>query len=104
MKGIERWWYRCLSEGTPPGLMGDFDEWDQGEVMVPVQEAYRDYADGEKFAKNDRIVGRRLADFGVRKVRQTKEVDGKRPYVWVLPPLERARELFARVLGMDMEW
>lgn len=102
----DQWWYERLSEGQPPGVMGDFDDWGKGVVEVPTQEAYRDFKDsvqrGHKCSKDS--LGKRLVDFGVRKRRMTREVDGKRPYVWVLPPLEEAREIFAKVLGADIEW
>lgn len=102
----DKWWHDRLSDGQPPGLMGEPDEWERGGVEVPVQEAYRDFTDsvqrGHKCSRD--ALGRRLSDFGVKKRRATREVDGKRPYIWILPSLEEAREIFARVLGTDVEW
>lgn len=104
---VEQWWYDRLSEGEPPGVMGEPGGWRGGGVQVPTQEAYRDFRDtiprGRHVPSRD-AVGRRLAELGIRKVRSSKAVDGQRPYMWVLPPLEEARRRFTETLGMDVEW
>lgn len=104
---VEQWWYGLLSDGVPPGIMGEGDEWREGPVSVPVQEAYRDFRDTiprGRHVPTDKSVGRRLAEFGVTKVRSSKAVEGTRPYLWKIPQLEEARDKFASVLGTDLEW
>jgi hypothetical protein len=104
MNYIDQWWHEKLSEGVPPGLIGEPDEWQNKDIHIPTQEAYRDFKNSipRGHVPSKESLGRRLADFGVFKIRMTKT--GYRPYFWVLPRLDEARQIFSEVLGNNIDW
>jgi hypothetical protein len=109
MNFIQKWWHQCLFNGTPPDEYGPFgyEEWQEGEIEIPVQKAYGNFCD---YMPNGRrvptviSVGREMARFGVRRERTSKVIDGERPYLWKIPKLDEARAKFNEELGLPLEW
>jgi hypothetical protein len=89
---IEKWWYGKIEEGLIPGTGEDWDI--EADIDLPVELLYRDYMNSvpQKYRKTRHNFGRRMAQFGVAKVRV--RVNGKRSYVYQVPPKDVAEARF----------
>lgn len=103
MDYIDRWWFDRLSTGQPPGVSED--GWFDKELLIPIPDVYEDFMmtiPRGRHTPSKLTVGRRLAVYGVSR----KRVRGENGlhYVWDIPILEEARDLFEKVFGKKLDW
>lgn len=98
------WWHSLLYDGELPGYDPDKD-WEAGEVEVDKDDLYRSYLDFARTrTRNPRplpgLSKVLLARVGVA-VRQVRNGSSRGRRVYVVPPLDRARAIFAKIAGVE---
>lgn len=103
MDYIDRWWFDRLSTGQPPGTSEE--SWYRNDLMITIADGYDDFmmtVPRGRHIPSKLTVGRRLAIYGVN--RKRVRGDNGLQYVWHVPILEEARELFEKIFGKKLDW
>lgn len=102
------WWFECLQQGQFVG--GDFSgNWPEEVPVETMQAAVRRHFQNHNVrirVPSATSIGRLLNKCcpSVKHGRKGRDVNGKQPYVYRLPPMEMAREQWSEYIGQDVEW
>lgn len=103
---VHAWWLDSLSDGRLSGLDG-FDGWPATIEVDRVRRAY------QRYMKDHNFRGRAVTDIKLGKIlhvcapslkRHRVRVEGQRVYMYDVPPLETARNEWAKWIGHTPDW
>jgi hypothetical protein len=118
LKNVEKWWYELLTGAELPGVKepeaydnkegaphwSEFTHADVAALRNNYREWMRDHRyDGYVLGEAD--FGKRLRELvpSLKTVRPRVKGEGRKRY-YEIPPLEMAREMFEKVLGLSVDW
>ena len=106
---FEGWIFECLKSGKLLAGRDDAEPWSTEVTKVRFRNAFMDYAkyfnQTRKFMDKDSQLGRKLkAIFPTVNLQKQKRNGPERIYVYEVPPLKEARELWDVRMGIKGEW